>query len=142
MTESDPRSVPQTPDSSMREALEDQEARTDQLENQLSRLRYSLSREWQLRQKADKPTRAEKWASRADTWTAPVLRACVRVCTMASAVLGVVVLGLLAFAPSRIPVVIDLIGLIISSGSGFAVPAVVLAALLPRLIRSFVKEGE
>ena len=101
-----------------------------------------LRMERKLARKADKPTRVEAWASRADTWSAPMLRACLRVCAMVAMGLAVGVLTMLVFFPSRIPVIVDLIRLVISSGSGFAVPAVVLAALLPRLIRSLAKEGE
>ena len=86
---------------------------------------------------ADKPSKADElamWAQRMDTASASLLSLWFRVCSLIASGLGVVVLFTLVFSPDSIPTVVELIQLIISSGRGFAIPALVLIGLLPRLL--------
>ena len=83
------------------------------------------------RQPPDKPS----WAERADTFTAMTLRAWLRICVFVLSALGLWVAAMLVSRPESISPTIRLIERIISSGRGFAIPALVLVTLLPRLIR-------
>ncbi len=65
------------------------------------------------------------------------LRVWLRICLVAVSALGFVVLVKLIFWPDSISSVIELIEFMISSGRGFAIPAMVLVTLLPRLLRLF-----
>ena len=90
---------------------------------------------------ADKPSRAERvatWARTMDTTSASLLSSWLRIFSFVVSILGLVVLVRLIFWPESIsPVTLGLIQLIISSGLGFTIPAVVLVAVLPRLMRLF-----
>ena len=63
------------------------------------------------------------------------LRVWLRICLVAVSALGLVVLVKLIFWPDSISSVIELIEFMISSGRGFAIPAVVFVTLLPRLLQ-------
>ena len=69
------------------------------------------------------------------------LRVWLRICLAAASALGLVVLVKLIFWPDSISSVIELIEFMISSGRGYAIPTVVLVALLPRLLRLFRSEA-
>ena len=101
-------------------------------------LRELLRRGQAFQQPSDKPS----WAEQADTFTEPALRAWLRICVFSVSTLGVCVLVMLIFWPKSVSTIIRLIELIISSGRGFAIPALVLVTLLPRLLRFFAGRRE
>ena len=84
-----------------------------------------------LEQPPDKPS----WTERADTFTETTLRTWLRICIFVLSALGLWVAVMLVSRPESISHTIRLIERIISSGRGFAIPALVLVTLLPRLLR-------
>lgn len=91
----------------------------------------AIKRAQELAQPPDTPTISE----RADAFTETNLRTWLRICVFALTVLGLCVAVMLVFWPASISPTIRIIERILSSGRGFAIPALVLVMLAPRLLR-------
>lgn len=86
---------------------------------------------------APKPTFLERVANW-DTVTESALRIWSRACIGITAGLGVYIFGMLIWYPDGIKAITELIKLIISSGRGFTVPAILLAVYAVKLLDRFL----
>lgn len=123
------------------------DARAESLQEQVRRLdaenrRLILEREYdrakqksELQKPADAPPSWTERAEAADNFTETSLRTWRRICIVILSGLGLWVAGMLVFWPESISPTIRIIERILSSGRGFAIPALVLVTLAPRLLR-------
>ena len=130
------------------------DARADELQRQVRQLdaenrRLILEREYdraaqrsELQEPADAPPSWTERAEVADNFTETNLRTWLRICIFTLSVLGLWIAVMIVGWPESISPTIRIIERILSSGRGFAIPALVLVTLLPRLLQPLLRRED